>query len=84
VLLSLNFAIAVLLTVRAVFHLPLRAAQGFAQSIFELLGLDWLVPCYATLSRRAQDLGVDLPTQAQGPLHGVLDSTGLNVFGEGK
>lgn len=77
-------AIETLLTLRAIFHLPLRATQGFAQSIVELLGLDLSVPCYSTLSRRGQDLAVALPTQAQGPLHAVLDSTGLKVFGEGE
>lgn len=79
-----DLAIEALLTVRAVFHLPLRATQGFAQSMLELLGLELVVPCYSTLSRRGQTLPVSLPTQAQGPLHAVLDSTGLKIFGEGE
>jgi IS5 family transposase len=77
-------AIRCLLTLRAVFHLPLRAAQGLAGSIFELMGLDLGVPHYSTLSRRAAELRVDLDRKSRGPLHLVMDSTGLKVFGEGE
>lgn len=77
-------AIQFLLTLRAVFHLPLRAAQGMAGSLFELMGLALAVPHYSTLSRRAADLKVDLSRKSEGPLHLVLDSTGLKVYGEGE
>jgi IS5 family transposase len=77
-------AIQCLLTLRAVFHLPLRATQGMARSVFELMGLDLGVPHYSTLSRRAADLEVDLARKGKGPLHLVLDSTGLKVYGEGE
>ena len=77
-------AITCLLTLRAVFHLPLRAAQGLGESIFELMGLALAVPHYSTLSRRAADLRVDLARKSKGPLHLVIDSTGLKVFGEGE
>jgi len=77
-------AIQCLLTLRAVFHLPLRATQGMARSLFELMGLDLDVPHYSTLSRRAAELAVDLSRKSKGPLHLVLDSTGLKVYGEGE
>jgi hypothetical protein len=77
-------AIQCLLTIRAAFHLPLRATQGMARSIFDLLGLELEVPHYSTLSRRAADLRVDLDRKGKGPLHLVLDSTGLKVYGEGE
>ena len=77
-------AIQCLLTLRAAFHLPLRAAQGLGQSIFGLMGLPLAVPHYSTLCRRAADLRVDLARQGRGPLHLVLDSTGLKVYGEGQ
>jgi hypothetical protein len=77
-------AIQCLLTLRAVFHLPLRATQGMAASVFELMGLGLAVPHYSTLSRRAAALAVDLARKGQGPLHLVLDSTGLKVYGEGE
>jgi IS5 family transposase len=79
-----DVAIRCLLTLRAVFHLPLRATQGMAASIFELMGLDLDVPHYSTLSRRAAELAVDLARKGEGPLHLVLDSTGLKVYGEGE
>jgi Transposase DDE domain len=77
-------AIQCLLTLRAVFHLPLRATQGMAASVFGLMGLDLEVPHYSTLSRRAAALEVDLARKSKGPLHLVLDSTGLKVYGEGE
>lgn len=43
------------------------------------------MPNYSTLSRRAQGLDVVLPAaRRDGPLHLVVDSTGLKVFGEGE
>jgi hypothetical protein len=77
-------AIQCLLTLRAAFHLPLRATQGLGRSIFELMGLALDVPHYSTLSRRAVELRVDLARKGKGPLHLVLDSTGLKVYGEGE
>jgi hypothetical protein len=77
-------AIECLLTLRAVYHLTLRATEGFARSLFKLMGLDLPVPDYSTLSRRARTLRITLPKTAAGPLHLVLDSTGLKVYGEGE
>jgi hypothetical protein len=79
-----DLAIECLLTLRAVYHLPLRATEGFARSLFDLMGLELTVPDYSTLSRRAQALRITLPRKATGPLHLVLDSTGLKVYGEGE
>jgi hypothetical protein len=77
-------AIQCLLTLRAVYHLTLRATEGFARSLFGLMRLDLPVPDYTTLCRRAGTLCIDLPREASGPLHLVLDSTGLKVYGEGE
>jgi IS5 family transposase len=79
-----DIAIQCVLTLRSVYHLPLRATEGFARSIFELMGLDLGVPDYSTLCRRAKTLRITLPRKAEGPLHLVLDSTGLKVHGEGE
>jgi hypothetical protein len=46
-------AIRCVLTLRVVFHLALRAAEGLARSVFALLAVDLPVPSYSTLSRRA-------------------------------
>src|SRR3954462_3361804 len=77
-------AVECLLTLRAVYRLPLRATEGFARSIFGLMGVDLPVPDYSTLSRRAATVRITLPKRAEGPLHLVLDSTGLKVYGEGE
>jgi Transposase DDE domain len=77
-------AIECLLTLRAVYHLTLRATEGFARSLFGLMRLDLPVPDYSTLCRRSATVRVTLPKKAQGPLHLVIDSTGLKVYGEGE
>lgn len=79
-----DMAIQLLLTLRAVFHLPLRATQGLARSLFEIMSLPLDVPHYSTLCRRAVTTLIDLPKQADGPVHLVIDSTGLKVYGEGE
>jgi len=77
--------IQALLTLKQVYHLTLRAAQGFAQSLRELAFAELPVPNYTTLSRRAQDLKVALPVTPSGePLHLVVDSTGVKLYGEGE
>src|SRR5438270_9013500 len=79
-----DLAIECLLTLRAVYHLTLRATEGFARSLFELMAVDLTVPDYTTLCRRAATVRITLPKRAEGPLHLVLDSTGLKVYGEGE
>ncbi len=79
-----DVAIQCLLMVRSFFHLPLRATEGFVRSVFELINLELSVPDYTTICKRSKYLKVSLPKIAKGPLHVVLDSTGLKVFGEGE
>jgi hypothetical protein len=79
-----DLAIECLLTLKAVFHLTLRATEGFARSLLGLMGVDLSVPDYSTLCRRAATVPITLPKKAEGPLHLVLDSTGLKVYGEGE
>ena len=76
-------AIETALTFRLLFNLPLRQTQGFMTSLMALLGVDLAVPTYSTLSRRQAHLSIALPLRpAQGPIHLVVDSTGLKVYGE--
>ncbi|KDP87469.1 transposase [Cupriavidus sp. SK-3] len=78
-------AIQLLLGLKQVFHLPLRALQGFARSLRELAFPDLPVPNYTTLSRRAQELEVKLPASHSGePMHLLVDSTGVKLYGEGE
>ena len=48
-------AISCVLTLRAVYHLALRATEGLARSVFTLLEVALPVPSYSTLSRRAAE-----------------------------
>jgi hypothetical protein len=78
-------AIEAALTIRSVYHLPLRQTEGFLLSIFDLLGIILPVPDYTTICKRAGGLLVDLPVRgSDGPIHVVIDSTGLKVYGEGE
>lgn len=78
-------AIQCVLTLRAVYHLALRAAQGLAESVFGLLQVSFPVPTYSTLSRRGAQSEVDLVRfSSSTPVHLVLDSSGFKVYGEGE
>jgi IS5 family transposase len=78
-------AITCVLTLRAVYHLALRAAEGLAQSVFALLEVALPVPSYSTLSRRAAEVAVALGALPRsGPVHLVIDSSGFKVYGEGE
>ena len=73
------------LMLREVYHLPLRATEGLVCSLLSLLEVDLPIPHYSTLSRRARSLEVQLSTRvSKGPLHLVIDSTGLKLYGEGE
>ena len=80
-----DLAIETALTLRLVFHLPLRQTEGFLTGIFKMLGVRLEVPDHTTLSRRSQGLDVTLrrvPTNKR--IHLVIDSSGLSVVGEGE
>lgn len=81
-----DLAIELVLTLRLVFHLALRQAEGFARSVLALLGLDLAVPDHTTLSRRGRAFAGRHPRVQpnDGPVHLVLDSTGLELFGQGE
>ena len=78
-------AIETALTLRLVFRLPLRQAEGFLRSVLSLMGVDLEAPDHTTLSRRSQRLKVWCPRiSAHEPIHLVVDSTGLSIVGEGE
>src|SRR4051794_18634735 len=78
-------AIRTALTLRAVFRLALRQTEGLIGSILQLLGLDLAVPDHSTLSRRAATLEVPRPcSRSGGPVHLLVDSTGLRLCGPGE
>lgn len=78
-------AVLCMATLKEVYHLPLRATQGLMSSLMKLLGLDLPVISYSQLSRRCASLEVALPRRPKNePLHMVVDSTGVKIFGEGE
>lgn len=78
-------AIQACLTLKVLFVLPLRQTTGFVQSLLRLVGLDWAVPDFSTLCRRQRTLNVSLPYRgSRGPLHLLIDSTGIKAEGEGE
>lgn len=78
-------AITCALTLGTVFHLPLRSTEGLVRSVLQLLGIALPVPTYSTLSRRRRKLEIGLPHQPRsGPVHLVVDASGLKVYGEGE
>ncbi len=80
-----NLPILTALTLRMVFHLPLRQTEGFLNSLLRLMELDLKAPDHTTLSRRSKDVTVPAPTRVHdGPIHLIVDSTGLKISGAGE
>ena len=78
-------AILAALMIRFVFHLPLRALQGFLTSLIMLLSAGVPVPSYTQICRRAKGLGQELKKLSRRNISDiVIDSTGLKVYGEGE
>jgi len=73
------------MVIKRVFRLPLRAAQGFIDSIFALMDIPLRCPDYTSVSRRAKSVNVSFKTPTRGEIaHLVIDSSGLKVFGGGE
>ena len=70
---------------RTAFKLPLRQTEGLMASILTLMDLTISAPDHTTVSRRAVTLPVIQPALVpHGPLHVLIDSTGLQVYGAGQ
>ncbi len=81
-----NIAIETALTLREIFHLPLRQTEGLLGSILEKMGALVKAPDYSTLSLRCETLPVVVRVRVLDgqSIHAVLDSTGIKVYGEGE
>jgi IS5 family transposase len=80
-----DLAIVCMLTLKAVFHLPLRQTQGLVASVLLLLGVPLPIPHYSTLCRRSATVQVPrLRQQRAQHLHLVVDSSGLKIYGDGE
>ncbi|HGS4466694.1 TPA: IS5 family transposase, partial [Vibrio metschnikovii] len=78
-------AIETALMIKGIFSLPLRALQGFIDSIFKLLDVPLTSPDYTCISKRSKTVQVKYRNKSRGAIcHIAIDSTGLKVFGEGE
>jgi hypothetical protein len=73
-------AIVTTLTIRSVFCQTLRQMEGLIGSVITLLGLALAVPDHSTMCRRSKTLVLPpLCRSETGPLHLIVDSTGLKL-----
>ena len=79
-------AILCALMVKAIYHLPLRALEGFLHSMIVLLSVCLPIPSYTQICRRASRLGQTIKrlSPKRNITDIVFDSSGLKVFGEGE
>jgi hypothetical protein len=78
-------AIQFCLSIKVLFGLALRQAIGMVASLLELAGVDWPVPDYSTLCRRQKTVTIQIPyRRSGGPLHLLVDSTGVKMRGDGE
>lgn len=79
-----DLAIETALMQAAVFHVPLRQAEGFTRSLMALMSLDLAVPDHTALARRRRKVSVNMHAPGRtGPVDLVLDSTGATFCGPG-
>lgn len=80
-----DLAITTALMVKRVFSMPLRALQGFINSVFKLADIPLSCPHYTCISKRAKTVKIAFKTKTSGTIeHLAIDSTGLKVYGEGE
>ena len=78
-------AIETSLMLKGFFNLPLRALEGFINSVFQLMDVELKSPNYSCISKRAKTVDIKYRRRIVGPVrHLVVDATGLKVFGEGE
>ncbi len=76
---------ATALMLKGLFNLPLRALEGFLNSVFSLMSLQLTSPGYSCISKRAKTVKVNYRPPCRGAIaHLVVDATGLKVYGEGE
>ena len=80
-----NLAIETGHLLRCAFGRPWRQTEGLLRSVVTLLGVNLAIPDHTTFSRRSVGLllATPLPSTAE-PVHVVIDSTGLKVYGAGE
>lgn len=64
--------------------MPLRALQGFIDSLFKLVSIPLICPHYTCISQRAKQVEVLFKIKTKGAIqHLAIDATGFKAYGEG-
>jgi len=81
-----DIAIETALALRLLFHLPLRQTEGFLGSVLSLMDVSLPCPDHTTLSRRNATVAIrqQVDRASEGPVCVIVDSTGLQVCGQGE
>ena len=79
-----DLAIQLTLQFGKVFHQKLRQTEGLVKSLFKLMNIGLEVPDHSTLSRRIENITINLPKSKREKVILVADSSGLKVYGEGE
>ncbi len=81
-----DLAVETCLTIRSVYKLGLRQAEGFMESIAMIMNIPILIPDYSTLSRRSKVVQITKAKRKANtePVHILIDSTGLKISGSGE
>ena len=70
---------------RLAFGRPWRQTEDLLRSVMTLLGVSLAIPDHTTFSRRSSGLSLNTSlTSSSEPMHAVIDSTGLKVYGAGE
>jgi hypothetical protein len=81
-----DVAIETALSLRLLFHLPLRQTEGFLHSILTLMDVTLPCPDHTTLSRRNATIAIrrQIDQASNGTISLIVDSRGLKVCGQGE
>jgi len=78
-------AIETALMLKGLFNLPLRALEGFLNSVFSVMNVQLTSPGYSCISKRAKTVKINYRNPSRGAIaHLVVDATGLKMYGEGE
>src|SRR6516165_8669009 len=81
-----DLAIETALTLRLLFHLPLRQTEGLLGSVLQRMDVPLPCPAHTTLSWRPPTVAIrqQVDRASAGPLSLIVDSSGLQVCGQGE
>lgn len=79
-----------ILTIRELFHLPLRQVTGFIEFLFSQMHITSETPDYTTISKRMSNIKVRYQRRINQTINNdtgivmLIDSSGFKIFGEGE